>query len=278
MHAQEEILNSYDSDDFESTLRYLMNEYGIECLAGRGKNPGMINAVSLMHDFFNTRFHANEYNLLKLMEQAGILRVIFALKDSGKSEAECVSELNACVNILHENFIRMDIAEKYVNIIASVAGLTSRANISANSTNAFTPAPQRRQPTTPKHPAMNDGDFLALCESENAVAVEEALKNGANANARSILGRALHHAIEARDAETVEVLLRYGAKVNAKNSVGWTALHLAACKGETESAEVLLRYGANVNAQDDNGLTALTYAEMHRHSDLARLLRSYGAR
>lgn len=274
------MISNYDSDDFESTLRYLMNEYGIECLAGNGKNPGMINAVSLMHDFFNTRFHANEYNLLKMMEQAGILRVIFALKDSGKTESECVRELNACVNMLHENFIRMDIAEKYVNIIASVAGLTSRANVSANSTNTFTPAPKRIPTPTPKRPAMNDDEFLVLCESENAAEVEEALKNSANPNARSIVGRqtALHYAIEARDAETVEVLLRYGAKVNSKNSVGWTALHLAAVKGETESAEVLLRHGANVNTQDDNGFTALAYAENFRHSDLARLLRSYGAR
>lgn len=274
------MISNYDSDDFESTLRYLMNEYGIECLAGNGKNPGMINAVSLMHDFFNTRFHANEYNLLKMMEQAGILRVIFALKDSGKTESECVRELNACVNMLHENFIRMDIAEKYVNIIASVAGLTSRANVSANSTNTFTPAPKRIPTPTPKHTAMNDEEFYRLCGLENAAEVEEALKNGANPNARGLYGgqKALHKAVMARDAETVEVLLRYGAKVNAKSSDGWTALHMAAQHGETESAEVLLRHGADVNAQDDLGFTALEYAESRRHSDLARLLRSYGAR
>ena len=59
---------------------------------------------------------------------------------------------------------------------------------------------------------MSDDKFLELCESGNARRVEEAIRNGAN--------------------------------VNAKYNNGYTALMLAAEKGQTETAELLREYGA----------------------------------
>ena len=65
---------------------------------------------------------------------------------------------------------------------------------------------------TTKCPAINDYDFLELCELGSVGKVEEAILNGAN--------------------------------VNSKDNDGATALMYAAIYGHTETANLLRRYGA----------------------------------
>ena len=143
--------NNYDRDNLESTLRYLAGEYGVESLAGQGKIRGMENAILLMHDFYNARFHTKEYNLLKMMAQEGIIRRIVELKDSSDASA-CKNILNACVDTLEENFIRRDIAVEYVNMIAGIAGLKARADVPSKSNGSVNSVQQVfTQPLQPKH-------------------------------------------------------------------------------------------------------------------------------
>ncbi|MEX2595212.1 MAG: ankyrin repeat domain-containing protein [Anditalea sp.] len=47
--------------------------------------------------------------------------------------------------------------------------------------------------------------------------------------------------------EEFEILLKHGAKVEAYNDRGLTALMIAAANGHAEIVEVMLRHGANVN-------------------------------
>ena len=130
--------------------------------------------------------------------------------------------------------------------------------------------------STRKLPAMSDSDFVNLCESGNVAKIEEAIKNGANVNAKSNYGRtALMEAARYGRTKTAELLLKHGADVNAKESDGSTALIWAICYGYTETAEVLLNHGADVNAKDNTGSTALMLA---RHQKNRELLRKYGAR
>ena len=94
--------------------------------------------------------------------------------------------------------------------------------------------------------AMSDAEFVELCKSGNAVEVEEAIRNGAN--------------------------------VNAKDNDGNTALMRAVLWGATKTTEVLLKHGVHVNAKNNNGDTALMWATGFGNIEIANLLRSYGAK
>ena len=106
---------------------------------------------------------------------------------------------------------------------------------------------------------------------------------------------------------TVDALLRAGAKVDAKNGfgdtaimvaalgghlvlvkklhargaeinpAGWTPLSYAATNGNTEVARYLLDIGANPNALSPNGTTALMMAVRGGHADTVELLLAKGA-
>ncbi|HEY1461205.1 MAG TPA: ankyrin repeat domain-containing protein [Casimicrobiaceae bacterium] len=106
---------------------------------------------------------------------------------------------------------------------------------------------------------------------------------------------------------TVDVLLKAGAKVDAKNSFGdtaimvaslnghlvlvktffargaeinppgWTPLAYAAANGQTDVARYLLDIGANINAASANGTTPLMMAVRGGHADTVDLLLAKGA-
>jgi hypothetical protein len=65
---------------------------------------------------------------------------------------------------------------------------------------------------------------------------------------------------EASGVAAVAELLDLGLNVNAKDSVGWTALMMASLEGLPDVAETLLRRGANPNIRSDKGETALFIA------------------
>jgi hypothetical protein len=59
--------------------------------------------------------------------------------------------------------------------------------------------------------------------------------------------------------EVLAVLLEYGANLNLRNNVGWTALHQVgtAANDQVEVLAVLMEYGANRNFRNNVGWTAL---------------------
>ncbi len=96
---------------------------------------------------------------------------------------------------------------------------------------------------------------------------------------------ALHKAAYYGHKDVVELLLRYGAVVNAEDSDKATPLHQAVYAGHGNIVEVLLAHGANVNAPawgevgdfhefDD---TPLHLAARRGHTDVAALLLEHGA-
>lgn len=77
--------------------------------------------------------------------------------------------------------------------------------------------------------------------------------------------------------ETVKLLVERGAKPDAANATGWTALAYAAKYGRMDIAEFLLKHGANPNGNQQAAYTPLHWAVNNGHRDLAELLIQQGA-
>ena len=89
----------------------------------------------------------------------------------------------------------------------------------------------------------------------------------------------VHHAVSCGSVESLAVLLRHGADVNASDGLGLTALHEAVCTGRGEIAEALLAVpGIDVNAQRRfDGYTPLHIAAQQGSLPLIRQLVERGA-
>ena len=84
-------------------------------------------------------------------------------------------------------------------------------------------------------------------------------------------------AIRSRKKHFVILLLRHGANPNLRNVGGQLPLPMAAFLGEATIVEALLKGGAKVNAVDDGGCTALDVAD-RKNGDLLAFLIDHGAR
>jgi ankyrin repeat protein len=103
-------------------------------------------------------------------------------------------------------------------------------------------------------------------------------------------GTALHHAVDGVKLQTVDILLKRGADVNAKmaDQYGETALHRAADNDPTSPdavaiVQLLLARGAKINATDNDGRTPLSAAKRalgaeRGNREIVELLVNHGAR
>lgn len=96
---------------------------------------------------------------------------------------------------------------------------------------------------------------LALLSGEPKQ-MKEALEGGASP--QGVLGIAIH--LNKNTVEMVNLLLSYGADPEDSDSSGGTALMAAALAGNSEVARILLEKGAKPNARQQDGSTALNMA------------------
>jgi ankyrin repeat protein len=108
------------------------------------------------------------------------------------------------------------------------------------------------------------------------LAARESNHRSADTDSKNLID-ALRFATESSEWDVAQILISCGADVNALSADGYTALHIAALKGNMMLAELLCDHGINVNARDSFGRTALQYATLKRHSDLIALLHRKGA-
>ncbi len=119
----------------------------------------------------------------------------------------------------------------------------------------------------------------ALARGDKA-ALPALIAKKADVNAPQVDGTtALHWAAEANDLETVDLLLRAGAKVTTANQAGATPLMLAALNGSAAMITKLAKAGADVNAPlTRSGDTALMIASRTGKVDAVKALLDSGAK
>ena len=79
-------------------------------------------------------------------------------------------------------------------------------------------------------------------------------------------------AISKGDIESVRKFIEYGVDINEKSN-GMSPLMIAARYNKVEIMKVLISKGARVNAKDENGFTALKYAELSNASEAVLFLK-----
>ncbi|KAK8000963.1 hypothetical protein PG991_013185 [Apiospora marii] len=90
-------------------------------------------------------------------------------------------------------------------------------------------------------------------------------------------GTPLHFAIGKEHRSMIRLLVEKGASINAKDRLGWTALHSAASRGLVEEAELFINIGAEIDTRDEVGRTPCSLASFEGHIDVVRLLLGHGA-
>ena len=116
-------------------------------------------------------------------------------------------------------------------------------------------------------PAIEDTD---PSEAERALRDARVLiAAGASVKVADADGRtALHHAVKAGAAETVDLLLMAGADPDVADSSGDTAVHVAAADGKDLIARSLLQAGANARAVNAVGFSGLHILAEHSSVDM----------
>lgn len=106
-----------------------------------------------------------------------------------------------------------------------------------------------------------------------------ALSLGADPNCMSDLSKstALKICISKRSKKNMKMLIKAGAKINAKDRSGNTALTLAVGCDNKEIVKMLLDANADIDAQNEFGCTALIKAVMENREQVIQLLLKAGA-
>jgi ankyrin repeat protein len=111
--------------------------------------------------------------------------------------------------------------------------------------------------------AMDDTDFIKLCEKGSLQQIVEAIENGANVNAWSNLGvTPIMSAAEKNfNPRVVRALINAGADVNVKNADGMTPLIWSTWFNSKPAViTTLLELGADPKARDNSDKMAIDYA------------------
>ena len=131
-------------------------------------------------------------------------------------------------------------------------------------------------------PANLEKEIIRAAKSGATATVQKHLEqDAARVAARDTDGSTpLHCATWKGHLSVVELLLRLGADVNARNNNdhwGTTPLHAAAHGNQRAIAELLIAHGADIHATNLNGRTPLEETEFHKAKPVANLLKQHGA-
>lgn len=108
--------------------------------------------------------------------------------------------------------------------------------------------------------------------------VDELVASNANIDARETAGRtALHLACQSGNVNMVALVISAGADTNAADGMGMTPLHVVAENGHVPLTKMLLKHDANVSARDTRGRTPLHLAAQTNQPLVINVLMVAGA-
>ncbi|MBS0224380.1 MAG: ankyrin repeat domain-containing protein [Proteobacteria bacterium] len=87
----------------------------------------------------------------------------------------------------------------------------------------------------------------------------------------------LHTAAASNDAAAITKLLAQGARIDARDSDGRTALLVATHDNNVDAAKTLIEAGADVNAKDNMNDSAYLYAGARGHREILKMTLAHGA-
>jgi ankyrin repeat protein len=127
---------------------------------------------------------------------------------------------------------------------------------------------------------QDNSDVVGMLWNARARTVEILIRHGADVHARDEDNSTpLHLASSCGRANAIQLLIQHGADVTAPDKNGSTPLHLASDSyGPTsESIQLLIQHGADVTALDKNDSTPLHLASSRGWTDAMQLLIQHGA-
>src|SRR6266567_142756 len=160
---------------------------------------------------------------------------------------------------------------------AILAGLNVRVEVAKAALDDFTQEWKKGREEASAPPAaaeLTDAEEKELREIKAIIKDSPDLINAARIQP---WGTRLLNAAAAGQVRVAEFLLDNKADVNAKQSGGYSALHLAADFGHKTMVELLLRHGAEVNAKENGGATPLHHAAYKGFKSVVEVLLGNGA-
>jgi ankyrin repeat protein len=127
---------------------------------------------------------------------------------------------------------------------------------------------------------LSDGStYLSnAVEAKNTNMIDTLIKYGADINIKTHSGETpLHTAVYTQNVQLVKLLVGKSADINAKTNNGETPLHYAVKENNMELTKLLIENKANLNIKEVSGETPLNYAVNKDNIELAKLLIKSGA-
>lgn len=127
--------------------------------------------------------------------------------------------------------------------------------------------------------AMPDREILDAARSGNTVAIGELIAKGAKVDARNDSGAtALLVATHANHVEAARALIEAGADVNAKDNINDSPYLYAGARGHLEILKMTLANGADLKSTNRYGGTALIPASERGHVETVKTLIAAGVK
>ena len=109
-----------------------------------------------------------------------------------------------------------------------------------------------------------EGLLIDAIKKNDLATARELLSLKVNCNIKTESGSLLHDAVNAGSFAMVDLLLKHGAQINARDQHEKTPLMMAAAGHDTGIIDLLLQQGADTTITDDQGRTALMLAALHQ--------------
>jgi len=163
----------------------------------------------------------------------------------------------------------------YINVATAAVVSATGADFRAFGATAFTPLRAGMPLGSGAMIRLRKGSVLNLKTAGGLVRTPEAGMPGKNESALSPVDRAFLNAVQAGQGQLLPQLLEKGARIDARDFTGRTALMIAAGRNDLKTLGFLLAHRANVFAQTARGRTAADIAALGGHKEtLAALARS----